>query len=127
MTGEVSGKDFPQFRVVRLERLNEERSVKRSAEVSTNQQKSTEQAVSITFSANASAKASIDKVAQMAGNPIQREVSVAMEQAAKNKKEDVEQLAKKIADDVVGEPERALDAIGLTGSSAEVLRGSSRV
>ncbi len=128
MTGEVTNKDVSKFKIVRLERLNEDRAANRSSSSvgNTNQLKSTEQAVNVTFSANASAKVAIEKVAQFAGSPIQREVSIAMEQASRNKKEDVDSLAKKIASDVMEEPDRALDAIGLTGSSAEVLKGSSR-
>lgn len=129
MASEVSGKDLPKLRVVRLDRLNEEaRSKKEELSIAANsQQKATEQAVNITFSANAASKSVIDKVAQFIGSPLQREVSVAMEQAARNRKEDVDSLASKVAEDVRGDPDAALSAIGLTGNSAEVLKGVTGV
>lgn len=128
MTSEVSGKDLPRLRVVRLERLNEDaRQARARNSDSGNSTKSyTEQAVNVTFSANAASRSAVEKVAQLAGSPLQREISVAMQQAAKNRTEDVDALAKRVADDVLGNPESALDAIGLNGGSVEVLKGSTR-
>ena len=128
MTGEVSGKDLPKLRVVRLDRLNEEAKSTKTSESSssTSPQRITEQAVSITFSANAASKSAIERVAQFIGSPLQREVSVAMEQASRNRKEDVDSLAKKVANDVRDDPNSALDAIGLTGNSVDVLKGTTR-
>lgn len=127
MTSEVSGKDLPRLRVVRLDRLNEEAKSVKSSQSSTasSPQKVTEQAVNITFSANAASKSAIERVAQFIGSPLQREVSVAMEQASRNRKEDVDNLAKKVADDVRGDPDGALGAIGLNGNSVEVLKGTT--
>lgn len=127
MTGEVSGKDLPKVRVVRLDRLNDEGKSLKSSDINSTSspQRLTEQAVNITFSANAASKTAITRVAQFIGSPLQREVSVAMEQASKNRKEDVDSLAKRVADDVRDDPNSALDAIGLNGNSVEVLKGNS--
>ena len=131
MAGEVSGKDLPRLRVVRLDRLNDDarfnsKAAERKAGDATTQQKATEQAVNITLSANAASRSAVGKVAQLAGNPLQKEISAAMEQASRNRKEDVDSLAKKVASDVRDDPDSALDAIGLTGSSVEVLKGTTR-
>lgn len=128
MTGEVSGKDQPKLRVVRLDRLNNEepRSGKSVQPILSNSPlKAAEQAVSVTFSANAASKSTIERVAQFVGSPLQREVSVAMEQAARNRKEDVDSLARRVAEEVLDNPEGALGAISLDGRSIEVLKGTS--
>lgn len=129
MTGEVTGKEVPRLKVVRLERLNEDKALSKNSNTatSTSPQKAAEQAVNVTFSSNASARLAIEKVAQFAGSAVQREVSVAMEQAARNRKEDVDSLAKKLADDVRDDPDQAMAAVhGLTSGSVDVLKSTPR-
>ena len=48
-----------------------------------------------------------------------------MEQAARNRKEDVDSLARRVAEEVLDNPEGALGAISLDSQSVEVLKGTS--